>query len=133
MSLDEISVEYFSVLAERRRVALAEALEENEQLHREIDNLKLEVESLKAENEVLKPLAEETQYLAGVLKVQAFQHELVQGFKPVISFTKLTIKILMKYYVCPCIQDLMGSADDDAPVDANDTKEDETATQSESQ
>jgi hypothetical protein len=66
---DEISAEYFSVLAERRRVALAEAIEENEKLHQEIDNLKSEVTTLKAENSVLKPLAEEAEYLASVLKV----------------------------------------------------------------
>ena len=100
MSLDEISVEYFSVLAERRRVALAEALEENEQLHREIDNLKLEVESLKAENEVLKPLAEETQYLAGVLKVQAFH---MNWFKILTYFNlvrSLLINTNYKYGLC---------------------------------
>lgn len=56
-------------MAERRRVALAEALEENEALHREVDNLKNEIDALKAENSVLKPLAEEAQYLASVVKV----------------------------------------------------------------
>ena len=67
---DEISPEYLSVLAERRRVALTEALEENEQLHREIDSLKSEVITLKAENSVLKPLAEEAERLTGILKVR---------------------------------------------------------------
>lgn len=67
--LDEIDVDYYSVMAERRRVALAEALEENEQLHREVDNLKSEMDALKTENSILKPLAEEAQYLASVLKV----------------------------------------------------------------
>lgn len=56
-------------MAERRRVALAEALEENEQLHIELDSLKSEVNTLKAENSMLKPLAEEAEYLAGVIKV----------------------------------------------------------------
>lgn len=62
-------------MAERRRVALAEALEENEQLHREVDNLKTEMDALKAENSMLKPLAEEAEYLAGVLKVKLFEKE----------------------------------------------------------
>lgn len=66
---DDLTVEYWSVLAERRRLALAEALEENEQLHKDIEELKVGVDALKAENELLKPLAEEAQYLAGVLKV----------------------------------------------------------------
>lgn len=56
-------------MAERRRVALAEALEENEQLHLELDSLKSEVNTLKTENSMLKPLADEAEYLAGVLKV----------------------------------------------------------------
>ncbi|KAK4019937.1 geminin [Daphnia magna] len=64
----EIDVEYYSTMAERRRVALAEALEENEQLHLELDSLKSEVNTLKTENSMLKPLADEAEYLAGVLK-----------------------------------------------------------------
>lgn len=56
-------------MAERRRVALSEALEENEHLHLEVDSLKTEINALKAENSVLKPLAEEAEYLAGVIKV----------------------------------------------------------------
>ena len=62
-------MDYYSTLAERRRVALAEALEENEELNRTIDSMKGEIDALKAENSILKPLAEEAQYLAGVLKV----------------------------------------------------------------
>lgn len=79
LCLDEIDVEYYSTMAERRRVALAEALEENEQLHQEIDNMRLELDSLKAENTMLKPLAEEAEYLAGVLKVS---NHLNQAFLP---------------------------------------------------
>lgn len=60
-------------MAERRREALAEALEENEQLHKEVNTLRTEIEALKTENSVLKPLAEEAEYLAGVLKVLAFK------------------------------------------------------------
>lgn len=64
-----MDVEYYSTIAERRRVALAEALEENEQLHLEVDSLKSEIDSLRGENTMLKPMAEEAEYLAGVLKV----------------------------------------------------------------
>lgn len=67
--VDEISVDYYRTLAERRRLALTEALEENEQLHHEIDSLKNEINSIRAENSMLKPLAEEAEYLASVLKV----------------------------------------------------------------
>ena len=67
---EQIDVEYYSTMAERRRVALAEALEENEQLHQEIDVLKNEIVALKNENSVLKPMAEEAEYLASVLKVK---------------------------------------------------------------
>lgn len=58
-------------MAERRRVALAEALEENEQLHLQVETLKNEVDGLKGENSLLKPMAEEAEYLAGVLKVRS--------------------------------------------------------------
>ena len=69
---NDIDVEYYRTMAERRRVALAEALEENEHLHSEVDSLKTEINALKAENSVLKPLADEAEYLAGVIKVQSF-------------------------------------------------------------
>jgi len=64
-----VTAEYWSTLAERRRVALAEALEENMGLHNDVDDLKNQVDALKTENALLKPLAEEAKYLAGVLKV----------------------------------------------------------------
>lgn len=69
---NDIDVEYYRTMAERRRVALAEALEENEHLHSEVDSLKTEINALKAENSVLKPLADEAEYLAGVIKVPSF-------------------------------------------------------------
>jgi Geminin len=53
-------------------LALTEALEENEQLHDQVHNITTELESLRAENELLKPLADEAQYLAGVLKASLF-------------------------------------------------------------
>ena len=53
-------------------MALTEALEENEQLHDQVHNITTELESLRAENELLKPLADEAQYLAGVLKASLF-------------------------------------------------------------
>ncbi|XP_045025478.1 geminin-like isoform X2 [Daphnia magna] len=71
----ENDVEYYSTKAETRRVALAEALEENEKLHlerdtliSEVNTLKSEVNTLKTENSMLKPLADEAEYLAGVLE-----------------------------------------------------------------
>lgn len=64
-----MTAEYWNTLAERRRVALAEALEENMGLHNDVDDLKNQVDALKTENALLKPLAEEAKYLAGVLKV----------------------------------------------------------------
>ena len=78
-SENEIDVEYYSIMAERRRVALAEALEENEHLHFEVDSLKTEINTLKAENSVLKPLADEAQYLAGVIKVQAYTNQILKS------------------------------------------------------
>ena len=99
-SLDENTVEYLSGLAERQRVALAEALEENEKLHSEVGSLKAEVERLRAEIAVLKPLAEETQYLAGVLKVQAFH---MNWFKILTYFNlvrSLLINTNYKYGLC---------------------------------
>ena len=89
-----------SGLAERQRVALAEALEENEKLHSEVGSLKAEVERLRAEIAVLKPLAEETQYLAGVLKVQAFH---MNWFKILTYFNlvrSLLINTNYKYGLC---------------------------------
>merc|ERR1711911_115711 len=68
MISDDLTVEYWSTQAERRRLALTDALEENQQLHEEVDALKTELDSLKEENQLLKPLAEEAQYLAGVIK-----------------------------------------------------------------
>lgn len=71
--IDDLTVEYWSTQAERRRLALTDALEENQQLHEEVDALKTELDSLKEENQLLKPLAEEAQYLAGVIKVTTSQ------------------------------------------------------------
>lgn len=128
--VDEISVEYFSVLAERRRVALTEALEENEQLHREIDSLKSENATLKAENSVLKPLAEETEYLAGIVKVSCSTTS-----SRLILFTIFVILILISWLIV-IYKDLIGNAEDEGGNDGVtetevDDKEDK-ATQSES-
>ena len=86
-------------MAERRRVALAEALEENEQLHKEIDNLKTEMEALKSENNMLKPLAEEAEYLAGVLKVKSFHDNML---------IRTTVDLFN-------LKDLLGNSEEEAP------------------
>lgn len=54
--------EYWRVLAERRRLALAETLEENEQLHDQVEKLKAQVSEL--ENQV-----KDTNYFAMMYKL----------------------------------------------------------------
>jgi geminin len=54
--------EYWCVLAERRRLALAETLEENEQLHDQVEKLKAQVSDL--ENQV-----KDTNYFAMMYKL----------------------------------------------------------------
>lgn len=58
---DEVSESYWKELAEERRKALNESLHENEQLHKEL----LE---LKEENEKLSKVASQAEYFANVLK-----------------------------------------------------------------
>ncbi|XP_013407543.1 geminin-like [Lingula anatina] len=59
---EEIPEAYWKEVAEERRVALAEALEENEKLHSEI-------KELKEENEQLSSLASQAEYFAGIVKL----------------------------------------------------------------
>ena len=54
--------EYWRVLAEQRRLALAETLEENEQLHDQVERLKAQVSDL--ENQV-----KDTNYFAMMYKL----------------------------------------------------------------
>ena len=54
--------EYWRVLAEQRRLALVETLEENEQLHDEVERLKAQVRDL--ENQV-----KDTNYFAMMYKL----------------------------------------------------------------
>ncbi|XP_071119353.1 geminin-like [Haliotis cracherodii] len=61
MSGDHVPENYWKLLAEERRNALNDTLEENEQLHKEVD-------SLKEENEKLSDLASKAEYLSGILQ-----------------------------------------------------------------
>lgn len=58
---DEVSESYWKELAEERRKALNESLHENEQLHKEVSELK-------EENEKLSKVAGQAEYFANVLK-----------------------------------------------------------------
>lgn len=61
MVKDEVPVEYWKDLAEQRRIALENALKENEELHEQ-------VELLQAENEHLQKLADQALPLAELFK-----------------------------------------------------------------
>ncbi|ELU13276.1 hypothetical protein CAPTEDRAFT_146297 [Capitella teleta] len=62
MVQEEITPEYWKLLAEQRREALDETLEENSQLHDE-------VEKLREENKSLSEMAQNAEYFASILKV----------------------------------------------------------------
>ncbi|XP_006009246.1 geminin isoform X1 [Latimeria chalumnae] len=59
---------YWKELAEERRKALYEALQENERLHKEVEHKDEEILKLKKENEELVELAEHVQYMANVIE-----------------------------------------------------------------
>ncbi|XP_046550320.1 geminin-like [Haliotis rubra] len=61
MSGENVPENYWRLLAEERRNALNDTLEENEQLHKEVD-------SLRDENEKLSDLASKAEYLSSVLQ-----------------------------------------------------------------
>ncbi|XP_067679533.1 geminin-like [Haliotis asinina] len=61
MSGENVPENYWRLLAEERRNALNDTLEENEQLHKEVD-------SLREENEKLSELASKAEYLSSVLQ-----------------------------------------------------------------
>uniref|UniRef100_A0A8D0GM53 Geminin DNA replication inhibitor n=1 Tax=Sphenodon punctatus TaxID=8508 RepID=A0A8D0GM53_SPHPU len=62
------SSRYWKELAEERRKALYEVLQENEKLHKEIELKDGEITRLKEENEELMELAEHVQYMANVIE-----------------------------------------------------------------
>lgn len=68
MVAEHPSSQYWKEMAERRRKALHEALQENEKLHREIEQKDNEIARLRKENRDLAEVAEHVQYLAGLLE-----------------------------------------------------------------
>ncbi|XP_015270218.1 PREDICTED: geminin [Gekko japonicus] len=59
---------YWKELAEERRKALYEVLQENERLHKEIELKDAEIACLKKENEELAELAGHVQYMANIIE-----------------------------------------------------------------
>ncbi|KGL78546.1 Geminin, partial [Tinamus guttatus] len=62
------SSQYWKEVAEQRRKALYEVLQENEKLHKEIEKKDGEIASLKEENEELLSLAEHVRYMTSVIE-----------------------------------------------------------------
>ncbi|NXU86785.1 GEMI protein, partial [Xiphorhynchus elegans] len=62
------SPQYWKEVAEERRKALYEVLQENEKLHREIEQKDGEIARLKEENEELMSLAEHVHYMTSVIE-----------------------------------------------------------------
>lgn len=71
MTKEDVSPEYWKVLAERRREALAEALEENKRLHEEN-------KQLREDNANLLELANQAEYFANMLK-EVTEGDMVNG------------------------------------------------------
>ncbi|XP_075441688.1 geminin [Ascaphus truei] len=68
MVTENPSFQYWKGVAEERRKALYEALQENEKLHKEIELKDGEIAHLKQENDELKELAEHVQYMANMIE-----------------------------------------------------------------
>ncbi|XP_050747323.1 geminin isoform X1 [Gymnogyps californianus] len=62
------SSQYWKEVAEERRKALYEVLQENEKLHKEIEQKDGEIARLKEENEELMSLAEHVQYMTSMIE-----------------------------------------------------------------
>ncbi|KFV55721.1 Geminin, partial [Gavia stellata] len=62
------SSQYWKELAEERRKALYEVLQENEKLHKEIEQKDGEIACLKEENEELMSLAEHVHYMTSMIE-----------------------------------------------------------------
>ncbi|NWI21110.1 GEMI protein, partial [Crypturellus soui] len=62
------SSQYWKEVAEQRRKALYEVLQENEKLHKEIEKKDGEIASLKEENEELLSLAEHLRYMTSMIE-----------------------------------------------------------------
>ncbi|XP_077625705.1 geminin isoform X1 [Crocuta crocuta] len=68
MIAENPSSQYWKEVAEKRRKALHEALQENEKLHKEIEEKDNEIARLKKENKELAEVAEHVQYMAEVIE-----------------------------------------------------------------
>nr|XP_002191235.5 geminin [Taeniopygia guttata]XP_012427327.4 geminin [Taeniopygia guttata]XP_041570611.1 geminin [Taeniopygia guttata] len=68
MMKGEPSSQYWKEVAEERRKALFEVLQENEKLHKEIEQKDGEIARLKEENEELMTLAEHVHYMTSVIE-----------------------------------------------------------------
>ncbi|XP_030068039.1 geminin isoform X2 [Microcaecilia unicolor] len=62
------SLQYWKDVAEERRKALYDALQENERLHKEIERKDIEISHLKHENDELLELAAHVQYMASMIE-----------------------------------------------------------------
>ncbi|KFP80046.1 Geminin, partial [Acanthisitta chloris] len=62
------SPQYWKEVAEERRKALYEVLQENEKLHKEIEQKDTEIARLREENEELMALAEHVHYMTSVIE-----------------------------------------------------------------
>jgi len=65
---EDLPIEYWKDLAEKRREALEVSLTENESLHNSVSQLEEEVERIKEEAEAYKSIAEQAHELANILK-----------------------------------------------------------------
>ncbi|NWT72422.1 GEMI protein, partial [Prunella himalayana] len=68
LMIKDPSSQYWKEVAEERRKALYEVLQENEKLHKEIEQKDGEIARLKEENEELMTLAEHVHYMTSVIE-----------------------------------------------------------------
>ncbi|NXM02332.1 GEMI protein, partial [Tyrannus savana] len=68
LMMKDPSPQYWKEVAEERRKALYEVLQENEKLHKEIEQKDGEIARLKEENEELMSLAEHVHYMTSVIE-----------------------------------------------------------------
>ncbi|CAG11151.1 unnamed protein product, partial [Tetraodon nigroviridis] len=68
MVKDTPTGDYWKELAEERRKALFDVLQENEKLHKDIEDKNERIAALKSENEELRELAQHVQYMADMIE-----------------------------------------------------------------
>ncbi|KAJ0055032.1 hypothetical protein NL108_008761, partial [Boleophthalmus pectinirostris] len=59
---------YWKEVAEERRKALYNVLQENEKLHKEVETKNCEILKLQSENDELQQLAQHVQYMADMIE-----------------------------------------------------------------